>query len=213
MMQEPAANPLARRMVQAQIRARGIRDERVLDVMSRLPRESFVSGAVAADAYGDFPLSIGYGQTISQPYMVALMTQELALSGDERVLEVGTGSGYQTAILAELALEVYTIELVGPLLRRARRTLDRLGCANVHFKVGDGSRGWPEAAPFDRIIVAAAASSVPHALTEQLADNGIMVIPVGDSRSFQTLMILTRSGRHIESREGIGCRFVPLIQG
>ena len=206
-------NPHARRMVETQIRARGIRDQRVLEVMSRLPRERFVPGAAPGEAYGDFPLSIGHGQTISQPYMVALMSEELALSGRERVLEVGTGSGYQTAILAELAGEVYTIELVAGLLKRARKTLEALGYTNIHFRSGDGSRGWPEAGPFDGILVAAAATSIPSALTAQLADNGVMVIPVGDSRSFQTLMVLRRAGRRIQSRQGIGCRFVPLIQG
>ena len=199
-------------MVETQARARGIRDERLLELMSRLPRHRFVPEADRNAAYGDFPLSIGYGQTISQPYMVALMTEELALSGGERVLEVGTGSGYQTAILAELAAEVYTVELVAGLSKRAQRILASHGCGNVHCRIGDGSRGWPEAAPFDRILVAAAAAVVPRALTSQLADNGIMVIPVGSVRSFQTLMILTRTGGHIHSRESIGCRFVPLIQ-
>ena len=207
-----AENPLAARMVETQIRARGIDDPRVLEVMSRLPRHVFVPEADRVEAYGDFPLSIGYGQTISQPYMVALMSQDLSLSGRERVLEIGTGSGYQTAILAELAAEVHTMELVAGLLKRARKTLDALGYDNVHYRVGDGSRGWPEAEPFDRILVAAAAASIPQPLTSQLADNGIMVIPVGSVRSFQTLMILRRTGRHIQTRESIGCRFVPLIQ-
>jgi protein-L-isoaspartate(D-aspartate) O-methyltransferase len=205
-------NPQARRMVETQIRRRGIMDPRVLEVMSRLPRHLFVPDGAQAEAYGDFPVSIGQGQTISQPYMVALMSAELSLTGRERVLEVGTGSGYQTAILAELAAEVYTVELVPGLLKRARKTLDALGYTNIHYRLGDGSRGWPEAAPFDGILVAAAALSVPDALTGQLADNGVMVIPVGNVRSFQTLMLLRRTGRGIESRESIGCRFVPLVQ-
>jgi protein-L-isoaspartate(D-aspartate) O-methyltransferase len=205
-------NPLAVRMVETQIRARGIDDARVLEVMSRIPRHVFVPEADRTEAYGDFPLSIGYGQTISQPYMVALMSQDLSLSGRERVLEIGTGSGYQTAILAELAAEVYTIELIPGLLKRARKTLDVLGYGSVRYRVGDGSHGWSEAGPFDRILVAAAAASIPQPLTSQLADNGIMVIPVGSIRSFQTLMILRRIGRQIQARESIGCRFVPLIQ-
>jgi protein-L-isoaspartate(D-aspartate) O-methyltransferase len=143
--------------------------------------------------------------------MVALMSEELSLSGRERVLEVGTGSGYQTAILAELAAEVYTMELVPGLLKKARKTLERLGYESVHYRTGDGSLGWPEEAPFDRIVVAAAAASIPQALTSQLEDNGIMVIPVGSVRSFQTLMILRRIGRRIQTRESIGCRFVPLV--
>jgi len=199
-------------MVETQIRRRGITNPRVLEVMSRLPRHLFVPEASQAEAYGDFPVSIGQGQTISQPYMVALMTAELSLSGRERVLEVGTGSGFQTAILAELAAEVYTIELLPGLLKRARKTLEALGYDNIRYRLGDGSRGWPEAEPFDGILVAAAALSIPEALTGQLADNGIMVIPVGNARGFQTLMLLRRRGRGIESRESIGCRFVPLIQ-
>jgi protein-L-isoaspartate(D-aspartate) O-methyltransferase len=203
---------MGRRMVETQIRRRGISDSRVLEVMSRVPRHVFVPDVAQAEAYGDFPVSIGQGQTISQPYMVALMTAELSLSGRERVLEVGTGSGYQTAILAELAAEVYTMELIPGLLKRARKTLEALRYENVHYRLGDGSRGWPEVAPFDGILVAAAALSIPEALTSQLGDNGTMVIPVGNVRSFQTLMVLRRTGRRIETREGIGCRFVPLIQ-
>jgi protein-L-isoaspartate(D-aspartate) O-methyltransferase len=205
-------NRQAKRMVRSQIQARGIQDEGVLDVMSRIPRHRFVPGAGTFEAYGDYPLSIGRGQTISQPYMVALMSEEIRLRGRERVLEIGTGSGYQTAVLAELAAEVYTVELVSELLERARALLDELGYTNISYRCADGSLGWPEYAPYDRIIVAAAASSIPRPLTAQLADNGILVIPVGDARAYQTLSIVRRIGNHYQTRESIGCRFVPLVR-
>jgi len=205
-------NPQAERMVRQQLRARGLGAERVLEIMSVLPRDRFVSGTLRAEAYGDFPLPIGRGQTISQPYMVGLMTEELAVREQGKVLEVGTGSGYQTAVLAELAREVYTVELIPALLERARRLLAELGYRNIHYRAGDGSEGWPEASPFDAILVAAAAPAVPAALTAQLADGGVLVIPVGDSRQFQTLLTVRRQGRFLERHEGIGCRFVPLVQ-
>jgi protein-L-isoaspartate(D-aspartate) O-methyltransferase len=206
-------NPQAQRMVRTQIRSRGIADQRLLEVMNRVARHRFVSGAGRSEAYGDFPLPIGSGQTISQPYMVALMTEELRLSGRESVLEVGTGSGYQTAILAELAAEVFTIELLPDLLERARSLLTELGYDNVHYRAGDGACGWPERAPFDRVLVAAAAQTIPASLTAQLADNGILVIPVGSSQHYQTLVVVRRVGSRLEQREGIGCRFVPLVRG
>lgn len=199
-------------MVRIQIQARGIRDEGVLEVMSSIPRHLFVSGASTFEAYGDYPLSIGRGQTISQPYMVALMSEEMRLGGSERVLEIGTGSGYQTAILAELAAEVYTVELIPELIERSRKLLDELGYTNISYRCADGSLGWPEHAPYDRILVAAAAPSVPRPLTSQLADNGILVIPVGDSRHYQTLLILRRTGNRFDTTESIGCRFVPLVR-
>jgi protein-L-isoaspartate(D-aspartate) O-methyltransferase len=204
-------NPQAERMVRQQLRARGISAEDVLQVMSLLPRHRFVSAAAQAEAYGDFPLPIGKGQTISQPYMVALMTAELGLSGREKVLEVGTGSGYQTAILAELAAEVFTVELIPFLLERARRLLTELGYRDIHFRSADGTAGWPEEAPFDAILVAAAAPEVPAALAAQLGDNGVLVVPVGRSLAYQTLLTVRRRGGRLEQREGIGCRFVPLI--
>jgi len=200
-------------MVGTQLRSRGIRDERVLEVMARLPRHLFVPASSRDEAYGDFPLPIGKGQTISQPYMAALMTEQLGLAGGEKVLEIGTGSGYQTAILAELAEEVYSVELLPPLMERARQLLARLGYGNVHCLTGDGWEGWPEASPFDRILVAAAAPTVPAALTSQLADNGILVVPVGSSHLYQTLVTVRRLGTRLETREGIGCRFVPLVHG
>jgi protein-L-isoaspartate(D-aspartate) O-methyltransferase len=204
-------NPQAERMVQHQLRARGITAEDVLRVMSTLPRHRFVSRAVRAEAYGDFPLPIGRGQTISQPYMVALMTAELSLSQQARVLEIGTGSGYQTAVLAELAGEVYTVELIPTLLERARQLLTELGYRNIHYRFADGTAGWPEEAPFDAILVAAAAPAVPSALTAQLGDNGVLVVPVGRSTAFQTLLTIRRRGTFLEQHEGIGCRFVPLV--
>jgi protein-L-isoaspartate(D-aspartate) O-methyltransferase len=204
-------NPQAERMVRQQLRARGISSERVLEVMSVLPRHRFVSGGVRGEAYGDFPLPIGRGQTISQPYMVGLMSEELRLQGNERTLEVGTGSGYQTAILAELAREVYTMEVIPTLLERARALLGELGYGNIHYQAGDGSVGWPEAAPFDAILVAAACVGIPEALTAQLADNGVLVIPVGRSQAYQTLVTIRRRGERLEKSEGIGCRFVPLV--
>ena len=198
-------------MVQHQLRARGISSEGVLQVMSMLPRHRFVSRAVRAEAYGDFPLPIGRGQTISQPYMVALMTAELGLNQREKVLEIGTGSGYQTAVLAELAAEVYTVELIPSLLERARHLLTELGYRNIHYRCADGTAGWPEQAPFDAILVAAAASSLPSALSAQLGDNGALVVPVGRSSAFQTLLTVRRRGSLLEQHEGIGCRFVPLV--
>jgi protein-L-isoaspartate(D-aspartate) O-methyltransferase len=205
-------NRQAARMVRNQIQARGIRDQRVLEVMSRIPRHRFVPGAGTFEAYGDYPLSIGRGQTISQPYMVALMSEELSLRGAERVLEVGTGSGYQTAILAELAAEVYSVEIISELIKRTKKLLDGIGYTNVRYRCDDGSLGWSEYAPYDRILVAAAADAIPRPLTSQLADNGILVIPVGDSSRYQTLSIVRRSGKHLETRQSIGCRFVPLVR-
>ena len=199
-------------MVKTQIQSRGVSDPRVLEVMSRIPRHRFLSGTGTFEAYGDYPLSIGHGQTISQPYMVALMSEELRLGGGEKVLEVGTGSGYQTAVLAELVREVYTVELIPQLIKRARRLLEELGYTNIFYRTGDGSTGWPEYAPYDRVLVAAAASAVPLPLSSQLADNGIMVIPVGDSRRYQTLSIVNRKGNLLNIRESIGCRFVPLVR-
>ena len=200
-------------MVEYQLRARGISDERVNQIMSRLPRHLFVPGRGREEAYGDHPLSIGHEQTISQPYMVGLMTELLQLRGEERILEIGTGSGYQTAVLAELAREVYTVERIPSLLKRARSVLTQLGFYNIHFRLGDGSAGWAEHAPYDGILVAASSPSVPTALKDQLANGGQLVMPVGESFSFQNLVILRRSGRHYETRESIACRFVPLIVG
>jgi protein-L-isoaspartate(D-aspartate) O-methyltransferase len=198
-------------MVKNQIEARGVNDARVLEAMRSIPREEFVRGSTSTNPYGDYPLPIGHGQTISQPYIVALMTEELSLRGYEKVLEVGTGSGYQTAILAELAKEVYTIERVPYLLKRSREILTDLGYENITFTIGDGSKGWPEHAPYNGILVTAAAGRIPQPLKDQLADNGVLVIPIGDFRTYQVLHVIRRRGSLFETRESIGCRFVPLI--
>lgn len=196
------------RMVERQIRARGISDSKVLDAMRRVPRHFFVPEFVREQAYEDYPLPIGSDQTISQPYIVALMTSLLELRGGERVLEIGTGSGYQAAVLAEIAGKVYTIEILEDLARQARETLNSLGYKNIEARVGDGWGGWPEAAPFDGILVTAAPPKVPQALIDQLAIGGKLVIPVG--RTFQDLLVLTRTPSGVERRTVIPVRFVPM---
>lgn len=208
-----ADDPWARRraaMVAEQIVGRGVTDPRVLAAMRKVPRHLFVPEAVRPSAYEDSPLPIGFGQTISQPYIVAYMSEVLQVAPDHRVLEVGTGSGYQAAILAELAREVYTIEIVPELAERARTTLESLGYANVHVRVGDGYLGWPEHAPFDRIMVTAAPDHVPQPLVEQLADGGRLVLPVG--RGDQWIRILTRRGDRVTEQTTIPVRFVPLVR-
>jgi len=198
-------------MVRRQLEPRGVRDARVLDAMRRVPRDRFVPEAHRADAWADRPVPIGRGQTISQPFMVALMSEALGLRGSERVLEIGTGSGYQAAVLGELAAEVFTVERIAELAGTAARTLEELGCANVTVVVGDGCRGLSEHAPFDAILVAAAAPSVPPALREQLADGGVLVVPIGESAAVQVLTIVRRTAGRFITEEGTGCRFVPLI--
>jgi protein-L-isoaspartate(D-aspartate) O-methyltransferase len=197
-------------MVQNQLRARGVRDERVLKAMERVPRESFVPGEIEDDAYLDCALPIECGQTISQPVIVAMMTDALQLGGEERVLEIGTGSGYQTAILAELAAAVYSIERHAELARQAADRLRTLGYENVFLRTGDGSLGWPEEAPFDRIIVTAAVRECPPALWEQLKEGGVLVGPFGPSAE-QTLYEMHKIAGQRQSRILTGCRFVPLI--
>ena len=197
-------------MVEHQLRRRGIRDERVLAAFLKVPRHKFVRPQDLWVAYEDYPLPIGYGQTISQPYIVALMTELLALKGDECVLEVGTGSGYQAAILAELAREVITIERIPELARRAQRVLTDLGYRNVTVLVGDGSLGAPDFAPFDAIIVTAAAPHPPKALLEQLKDGGRLVIPIGD-RTLQELIRFVRKGDEWQEEKHGPCLLVPLI--
>jgi protein-L-isoaspartate(D-aspartate) O-methyltransferase len=198
------------RMVAEQLARRGIRDARVLRALGRVPRHRFVDEALAGRAYGDYPLPIGERQTISQPYMVALMTEALELAGHERVLEIGTGSGYQTAILAELCSKVFSIERIKSLADRAVRTLDSLGYYNVLVRVGDGSLGWREEAPFDAILVTAGAPTIPEALVVQLAPKSRLVVPVGDAYS-QELQ------KGVKEEEGMrwtnlgGCVFVKLI--
>lgn len=198
------------RMVETQIKARGIKDERVLKAMLKVSRHLFVDEALRDQAYGDFPLPIGEGQTISQPYIVALMTEALELKGNERVLEIGTGSGYQTAILAELALWVYTIERFPTLLERAKKVLNELGYKNISFKLDDGTLGWKEAVPFDAIIVTAASPDIPPPLVEQLAEGGRIVIPVGDEFS-QTLIKGVKRGGKLHTKALEPVRFVKLV--
>jgi protein-L-isoaspartate(D-aspartate) O-methyltransferase len=197
------------RMVQQQLRTRGIKDERVLAAMAKVPREEFVPQDSRTASYDDGPLPIGYDQTISQPYIVAFMTEQLRLKPSDRVLEVGTGSGYQAAILAELVADVYTLEIVEPLAKNAEATLARFGYKNIHMKVGDGYKGWPEQAPFDAIIVTCAPDKVPQPLTDQLKDGGRMVIPVGE-RFAQQLYLLEKKNRQLKESVTLPVRFVPM---
>ena len=213
MTQKSLADPMAaarERMVQTQLVARGIRDPKVLYAMQKVPRHLFVEEALQNQAYGDFPLPIGDQQTISQPYIVAFMTEALELTGVEKVLEIGTGCGYQAAILAELAPEVYSIERIYTLVSRARRILESLRYFNVKIKVGDGTLGWPEEAPFDAIIVTAAAPGIPKPLLDQLAMGGRLIIPVGD-RTSQTLDLVRKTPEGLQHDYRGGCRFVKLI--
>jgi protein-L-isoaspartate(D-aspartate) O-methyltransferase len=191
----------------------GIRDERVLAAVAQVPRQLFVPEALRVDAEADRPLPIGHGQTISQPFIVAYMTEALRLGGDERVLEIGTGSGYQTALLALLARHVYSVELFPELAARARDVLlGPMGLGNVSLRIGDGRRGWPEEAPFDRILVTAAPSTVPEDLRAQLAPGGRMVIPVGADPEIQTLKVLQRGSDGVSTEvDALPVRFVPLL--
>ncbi len=209
---EPVSRFAAARfsMVQHQLRGQGIEDERVLDAMGRIPRHRFLPPERQAEAYLPRAVPIEQGQTLSQPFMVALMSQELRLQGGEKVLEVGTGTGYQAAVLAEMGAQVYSIERYEELARSARLHLDELGYRQVQLSVGDGSRGWPAHAPFDRILVTAAAPRIPQALLEELGPEGLLVAPVGD-RDLQTLWILQRGEEGERVREGCACRFVPLV--
>ena len=199
---------LRKQMVDYQIMSRGVRDKRVLDAMIKVPRHFFVGVTLQDLAYSDQPLPVGEEQTISQPYMVAMMTELLRLEGDEKVLEIGTGSGYQTAILAELAGEVYTVEIIESLAQKAKPILSDLGYKNIHFKIDDGYFGWEENAPFDGIIVTCGPDSVPQPLTDQLAEGGRLVIPVGSM--YQVLTILEKREGKVRETESISCRFVPM---
>lgn len=198
-------------MVSRQIKARGITEPRLLEIMKKIPRHLFVKGFDMDRAYRDSPLPIGFSQTISQPYMVAYMTSQLYLTGHEKILEIGTGSGYQTCILSELGREVYTIERIKSLFEKAKHLLDSLGYMNICYLNGDGSSGWEEYAPYDRIIVTAALPSVPDILKSQLADNGILLAPVGNYQTYQVLLKIQRIGNRFDSMEDIKCRFVPVI--
>src|SRR5438045_3289171 len=197
-------------MVELQLRSRGIKDQRVLRAMERVPRHEFVPESLRADAYADMPLPIGSGQTISQPYIVAAMLEALQLRAEDRVLEIGTGSGYMTALLADLAAEVISIERHADLAERARELLDKLGYHNVQVMIGDGSMGYPLAAPYDAIIASAAAPSIPPALIEQLNEGGRMVIPVGPPHT-QQLQLVRKMGGEANVTVLDPCRFVPMI--
>jgi protein-L-isoaspartate(D-aspartate) O-methyltransferase len=196
------------RMVAEQIAARDVKDPLVLGAMRRVPRHLFVPEASRAEAYDDHPLPIGHAQTISQPYIVAFMTAALGLRGGESVLEIGTGSGYQAAVLADIVGHVHTIEIVAPLAEEARARLLRLGYRNVQVRAGDGYRGWPEVAPFDAVIVTAAAPRIPEDLKRQLKDGGRLIVPVGDDS--QELVLVTRRGARFDERRVLPVRFVPM---
>jgi protein-L-isoaspartate(D-aspartate) O-methyltransferase len=198
------------RMVKEQIIARGIKDQRVIEAMKQVPRHLFVDSTYYHQAYKDYPLPIGHDQTISQPYMVASMTELLEMTGNEKTLEIGTGSGYQTAVLALLCDKVYTIERISELRQHAATLLDQLGFRNVSLMVGDGSLGWSTYAPYDTILVTAGAPEIPNALIAQLAENGRLVIPVGDEYS-QVLNLVKKHKGRIYRKEFFNCAFVPLI--
>jgi protein-L-isoaspartate(D-aspartate) O-methyltransferase len=199
------------RMVDQQLKGRGIQDKRVLAAMAKVAREEFIPVDARADAYEDGPLPIGYDQTISQPYIVAFMTEQLRPKSSDRVLEIGSGSGYQAAVLAELVADVYTIDIVEPLAKTAEATLQRLGYKNVHVKVGDGYKGWPEEAPFDAIIVTCAPEKVPQPLVDQLKDGGRMVVPVGE-RFAQQLYLLEKKNGQLKESATLPVRFVPMLR-
>jgi protein-L-isoaspartate(D-aspartate) O-methyltransferase len=201
---------LRKKMVQEQLIPRGITERRVLEAFLKVERHEFIPQDLKSNAYADFPLPVGEGQTISQPYIVALMTESLGLTGKERVLEIGTGSGYQAAILAELAGEVYTIERLLNLSQRSRELLLGLGYQNIKFKSGDGTLGWPEEAPFERIIITAATSVIPEPLADQLKEGGRLILPLGESFS-QVLTLITKRDNKLESEDICGCVFVPLV--
>jgi len=209
-MTEEQYNELRQRMVEEQLRFRGIRDQRVLEAMQIVPRHLFVPETWRAQAYEDMPLPIGHQQTISQPYIVALMLEALALTGTERVLEIGTGSGYQAALLGWLAKHVYTVEIVPELAQSAREVLAQLGSENVEVVTANGSIGWKASAPYDAIIVAAASPMVPHPLVEQLREGGRLVLPVGDFFAQELLRVRKQRGEVVSENLG-GCAFVPLV--
>lgn len=199
------------RMVRREVEERGVRDREVLRAMREVPRHVFADPALAGQAHGGHALPIGHGQTLSQPYMVGRMTETLEIRGGERVLEIGTGSGYQAAVLARLGCHVFSVERIAELARRARRVLDEIGAANVLIRAGDGMQGWKEYAPYDRVLVTAGAETMPEALLEQLADPGVLVSPLGGED--QDLVVVRRAGGR-DRTESLGpCRFVPLLPG
>lgn len=199
-------------MVESQIKARGVQDERVLEAMKKVPRHLFVPEKNQASAYQDRPLPIGEGQTISQPYMVGFMTAAIKPGADDRVLEIGTGSGYQAAVLAEIVDEVYTLEIILPLGEKSKILLKSMGYSNIHCKVADGYHGWEEFAPFDAIVVTAAAEEIPKPLIDQLADGGRMVIPVGPQYDVQHLVLVTKKNGKVKLQNLFPVRFVPFTR-
>ena len=208
--EDPAFTEARRRMVERDLRGRDIRDPKVLEIMGRVPRHLFVESSQRNKAYADHPLPIGEGQTISQPYIVALMTQLLQVQPGERVLEIGTGSGYQAAVLAELGAQVYTIEIQETLAKQAAQRLKELGYDRVRVKYGDGYLGWEEEAPFDAVIVTCAANHIPPTLIKQLKEGGRLVIPLGSTTYFQTLTLLTKKEGQIDIQQLLGVAFVPM---
>lgn len=203
-------NELRKNMVEHQLRSRDINDEKVLNVMGKVERHKFVPESLKNNAYDDNPLPIGYGQTISQPYIVALMTRSLDVDKNDKVLEIGTGSGYQAAVLSELVDEVYTIEIIKELSFTAEERFKNLGYKNIKVKNADGYFGWEEFAPYDAIIVTAASNHIPPPLPEQLKDGGKLIIPLGSTLNFQTLTLVTKKGNNLETEFITGVRFVPL---
>lgn len=201
---------LRKRMVQEQLIPRGIKDPRVLEVFSKIERHRFIPDDFRGSSYADYPISIGEGQTISQPFIVALMTQSLEVSPEDKILEIGTGSGYQTAVLAELAKEVYTIERIESLAKRAEALLRGIGYNNIIIKVDDGTLGWKENAPFDKIIITAASPRIPLPLTEQLAEKGKLIVPLGEPFS-QVLTLVEKRADQLQYQQICGCVFVPLV--
>ena len=199
-----------RKMVEEQLVERGINDLRLLEVVSRVPRHLFVQESLQHRAYGDTPLPIGENQTISQPHIVGAMTEALDLKGEERVLEIGTGSGYQTAIIAELCRQVFTIERLNNLSRKAQNVLESLNYMNIVFKMFDGTYGWPDQAPFEAILITASAPEIPGSLVKQLGDGGRLVAPIGEADK-QKLVVLTKNGDRVSRRDLGDCKFVPLI--
>jgi protein-L-isoaspartate(D-aspartate) O-methyltransferase len=202
---------LRKRMVEEQLMPRGIKNKRVLEAFYKVERDKFIPFELRASAYADYPVPIEEGQTISQPYIVALMTECLDIQEEERVLEIGTGSGYQAAILAELAKEVYSIERFEVLSRKAEQVLQELGYKNIKLKVGDGTLGWPEMAPFDKIIITAASPAIPLTLVEQLKESGRIILPLGKERLSQVLTLAQKREGRLEATEVCGCLFVPLV--
>lgn len=201
---------MRRQMIESQIRNRGVKDSRVLEALQKVPRHEFVSPEFEEQAYADGPLPIGHGQTISQPYIVAFMTDLLGVKPEEKVFEVGTGSGYQAAVLGELAKEVYTVEIVKPLYEEAQARLKRLGYRNIFVRFGDGTEGWPEAAPFDKMMVTAAGLKIPERLVAQLKEGGRLVMPVGDRE--QILIVGEKRNGILQETRTIPVRFVPLVE-